>query len=313
MNQKIEKIPIIDAHQHFWDLDKNYYPFLSDKNDNNFFLGNYNSLKKNYLPKDYFLDSKNHNIIGTIHCEAEWDRNNQIGETEWLMSISKKDKLPTGIVAHAWLHKKNTEEIIAKQSYFSKVKGIRSKPITKNSENDKYISYEGTMQDISWRKGLKLLEKYNLNYDLRIPSWHLIEAIQIVRLIPNVKVIVNHVGFPWERTNIGLKKWRDSLKMLSKEPNTFIKLSEFGVKGQDWNYKENRKIILEVIEMFSPARCMFASNFPVSSLKITFNDLYNNYKKIVRDFSIDEKQQLFWKTAMEVYNLNKDELKKAAV
>mgnify|MGYP003332845968 CR=1 FL=1 len=65
--------------------------------------------------------------------------------------------------------------------------------------------------------------------------------------------------------------------------------------------------------MFSPARCMFASNFPVSSLKITFNDLYNNYKKIVRDFSIDEKQQLFWKTAMEVYNLNKDELKKAAV
>ena len=65
--------------------------------------------------------------------------------------------------------------------------------------------------------------------------------------------------------------------------------------------------------MFSPSRCMFASNFPVSRLKINFNDLFNNYKKIVQSFSLDEKNQLFWKTAMEVYNLDKGELKKAAV
>ncbi len=304
-----DNLPIIDAHHHFWDLKKNYYPFLTDKIDDNFFLGNYSKLKKNYLPSDYLLDSKGHNIIGTMHCEAEWDRSDQIGETEWLVSISNKYQLPSGIIGHAWFHTKNAEEIIEKQSSFNKVKGIRSKPVTKNTENDKYLSYEGTMQDISWRKGLKLLEKYNLNYDLRIPSWHLIEAIQIVRLIPNVKVIINHAGFPWDRSKTGLNKWRDSLKMLSREPNTFIKLSEFGVKDQEWNYKENRKIILDLIDIFSPSRCMFASNFPVSGLKITFNDLYNNYKKIVDNFSFDEKQQLFWKTAMEVYNLDRDELK----
>ena len=304
-----DNLPIIDAHHHFWDLKKNYYPFLTDKIDDNFFLGNYSKLKKNYLPSDYLLDTKGHNIIGTMHCEAEWDRSDQIGETEWLVSISNKYQLPSGIIGHAWFHTKNAEEIIEKQSSFNKVKGIRSKPVTKNTENDKYLSYEGTMQDISWRKGLKLLEKYNLNYDLRIPSWHLIEAIQIVRLIPNVKVIINHAGFPWDRSKTGLNKWRDSLKMLSREPNTFIKLSEFGIKDQEWNYKENRKIILDLIDIFSPSRCMFASNFPVSGLKITFNDLYNNYKKIVGNFSFDEKQQLFWKTAMEVYNLDRDELK----
>ena len=313
MNLIKEKIPIIDAHHHFWDLENNYYPFLSDKNEENFFLGNYSSLKKNYLPKDYNNDAINHDVIGTIHCEAEWDRKDQIGETKWLISLSKKHKFPTGIIAHAWLHTKNAEEIIAKQSFFKKVKGIRSKPITKNTENEKYLSYEATMQDINWRSGLKLLQKYNLNYDLRVPSWHLIEAIQIVRLIPNVKVIINHAGFPWDRSIAGLKKWKNSLGMLSKEPNTYIKLSEFGVKNFSWNYKENRKIILEIIEMFSPSRCMFASNFPVSSLKINFDDLYNNYKNIVKDFSLDEKHQLFWKTALEVYNLDKTELKKAAV
>ena len=41
-----EDIEIIDAHHHFWDLNKNYYPFLSDKVDPNFFLGNYEFIKK---------------------------------------------------------------------------------------------------------------------------------------------------------------------------------------------------------------------------------------------------------------------------
>ena len=308
-----DNFPIIDAHHHFWDLNNNYYPFLTDKIDKNFFLGDYTKLRKNYLPSDYLLDSKDHNIIGTVHCEAEWDRNDQIGETEWLVSIAKKNKFPSGIIGHAWFHTNDAEEIIAKQSFFNKVKGIRSKPITKNSEKEKYVSYTGTMQDMKWRKGLKLLEKYNLNYDLRVPSWHLIEAVQIVRLIPNVKVIINHAGFPWDRSETGLRKWKDSLKILSKEPNTFIKLSEFGVKGQEWDYKENKKIILELIDIFSPSRCMFASNFPVSGLKISFNNLYKNYKKIVANFSSNEKEDLFWKTAMNVYNLKKIELKKAAI
>ena len=298
-----DNIEIIDAHHHFWDLNQNYYPFLSDKIDENFFLGNYEFIRKNYLPNDYLNDSKEHNVIGTIHCEAEWDRTDQVGETRWLENLSKKNKFPNAIVAHAWFHKKNSEEIIAKQASFDMVKGIRSKPITKLSPNSDDLMGEVSMQDINWRNGLKLLEKYNLNYDLRIPNWHLEEAIEIVRLIPNTKVIINHAGFPWDRTKQGMEYWRKGIKLMSLEPNTFIKLSEFGVKDKDWDYSQNEQIIKELIDLFSPQRCMFASNFPVSKIKISFKDLYNNYKKIVKSFSSDEKKWLFAKTASEVYNL----------
>ena len=298
-----DDIEIIDAHHHFWDLNQNYYPFLSDKIDENFFLGNYEFIRKNYLPIDYLNDSKEHNVIGTIHCEAEWDRNDQVGETRWLENLSKKNKFPNAIVAHAWFHKKNSEEVIAKQASFDMVKGIRSKPITKLTPNSDDLAGEGSMQDFNWRNGLKLLEKYNLNYDLRIPNWHLEEAIEIVRLIPNTKVIINHAGFPWDRTEQGMEYWRKGIKLMSLEPNTFIKLSEFGVKDMDWNYSQNEQIIKELIDLFSPQRCMFASNFPVSKIKISFKDLYNNYKKIVKSFSSDEKKWLFAKTASEVYNL----------
>jgi len=267
-------------------------------------LGDYSNLKKNYLPENYRKDAINYNIIGTIHCEAEWDRSDQVGETKWLKSIKDKYNLPTAVVAHAWFHTKNAEEVIEKQASFKFVKGIRSKPIVKNKESDSYDNYVGTMQDQKWRDGLKLLEKYNLNYDLRIPSWHLIESLQVIRLIPNVKVIINHAGFPWDRSKDGILKWKNSLKILANEGNVYIKLSEFGVKNQDWNYEENRRIILDIIDIFSPSRCMFASNFPVSSLKISFDDLYNNYSKIVKSFSLNEKKDLFYNTALNVYKLD---------
>jgi len=190
------------------------------------------------------------------------------------------------------------------------VKSIRSKPNVKFAKNTTDYKYDGSMQDMNWRKGLKLLEKYNLNYDLRVPTWHLEEAVEIVRLIPNTKVIINHCGFPWDRSVNGMEFWRKGIKSLSLEPNTFIKLSEFGVKEEEWNFKENASIIYELIDLFSPKRCMFASNFPVSKLKITFDNLFNNYKKIVEKFSIDEKKYLFSETAIEAYNLDKSLLKK---
>ena len=176
-------IEIIDAHHHFWDLNQNYYPFLSDKIDPDFFLGNYKSIRKNYLPVDYIKDIKSHNIIGTVHCEAEWDRQDQVGETKWLESLLKKNKFPNAIVGHAWFHKNNAEAVIAEQASFDIVKGIRSKPSVKFSRNSLQYIKDGSMQDEKWRSGLKLLEKYNLNYDLRVPCWHLEEAVEIVRLI----------------------------------------------------------------------------------------------------------------------------------
>lgn len=304
-----EDIKILDAHHHFWDLDKNYYPFLSDKIDNDFFLGDYSAIRQNYLPSDYEKDTKDHNVIGTIHCEAEWDREDQIGETQWLKKLAETNKLPTAIVGHAWFDRKDSEEIIAEQASFNIVKGIRSKPTIRFSATSKDYNEIGSMQDTSWRKGLKLLEKYHLNYDLRVPSWHLEEATEIVRLIPNTKVIINHGGFPWDRSKEGLAFWKKGVKAISNEPNTFIKLSEFGVKGQNWNYKQNAEIIYELIDLFGPKRCMFASNFPVSSLKITFNDLFTNFKKIVEKFSFDEQKLLFSETAIKTYNIKMSDFK----
>ena len=78
----------------------------------------------------------------------------------------------------------NAEEILAQQKSFPLVRGIRSKPVTSRSPGESVAGAAGSMQDPKWLAGLRLLRKFGLSWDLRVPTWHLEEAAQVVRANP---------------------------------------------------------------------------------------------------------------------------------
>ena len=114
-NEAPGAVTLIDAHHHLWDLKANRYPFLSDQPEPHFFLGSYDAIRRDYLPSDYLRDSSAHNVLTTVHCEAEMDRSRQVAETQWLTDVNARHGFPGAIVAHAWFHTDNAEEILAAQ------------------------------------------------------------------------------------------------------------------------------------------------------------------------------------------------------
>jgi predicted TIM-barrel fold metal-dependent hydrolase len=84
MADQAERLRIVDAHQHFWDLQRNYHPWLCDPEPIPFRYGDYGALRRSYLPPDYRRDSAGFEVAKTIHVEAEWDPNAPIAETRWL-------------------------------------------------------------------------------------------------------------------------------------------------------------------------------------------------------------------------------------
>ena len=64
-------LPIIDAHQHFWDLDRNYLPWLRDHPPIAFRYGDYSALRRNYLPADYHRDSAG-NAMTVTGGDVQW-------------------------------------------------------------------------------------------------------------------------------------------------------------------------------------------------------------------------------------------------
>jgi predicted TIM-barrel fold metal-dependent hydrolase len=82
-----------------------------------------------------------------------------------------------------------------------------------------------------------------------------------------------------------------------------IKISGLGQRGQPWTVDANRTIVLKAIEAFSPARAMFASNFPVDSLCASFDTIFTGFRTIVSDFSASEQLALFHDNAISIYNM----------
>jgi len=296
-------VTLIDAHHHLWDLRMSRHPWLCGAEEKAFFMGDHTPLKRDYLPENYRRDAAGHNVLTTVHCEAEWDRGDQLGETRWLSDINRRYGFPGGIVAHAWFHTETAEEVIAGQAAFPLVRGIRSKPVTAASPDRMSPGAPGTMQDQAWLRGFALLEKYGLSWDLRVPFWHLYEAAEIARTFPATPIVLNHTGFPWDRSEAGLAAWRRAMEALARQPNVHVKISEFGLKDRPWDYRSNARVVADALAIFGIERTMFASNFPVAGLRIGYGDLVTAMSRMLQDRSPEERDRFFWKNAAAFYRL----------
>ena len=83
---------IVDAHQHFWDLGKNYYPWLQDEPMIPFRYGDYSAIRKNYLPADYRKDADGYEIVGSVYVEAEWDRKDPVAEMKYIDALRRAER-----------------------------------------------------------------------------------------------------------------------------------------------------------------------------------------------------------------------------
>jgi predicted TIM-barrel fold metal-dependent hydrolase len=302
-NEADGAVTLIDAHHHLWDLTANHYPSLAGQPDPHFFLGSNEAIRRDYLAEDYLRDSAAHNVLATVHCEAEMDRASQVRETEWLTEVNARYGFPGAIVAHAWFHTENAEEILAAQARFPLVRGIRSKPVTARSPGTMTPGAPGTMQDDKWLRGFSLLEKYRLSWDLRVPYWHLAEAAEVARHFPRTPIVLNHTGFPWDRSEEGLAAWRRGMEALARAPNVHVKVSEFGLKDSAWEYESNRRVVMEAMAIFGIERCIFATNFPVAGLRIDYDGLVRSLSRMLAGHSQAERDRFFWGNAAAFYRL----------
>jgi predicted TIM-barrel fold metal-dependent hydrolase len=296
--------PIVDAHQHFWDLERNYLPWLCDQPPIPFRYGDYGALRRSYLPADYLRDSARHNVAKTVYVETEWDPADPVGETRWLQKVIGATGFPHAIVAQARLDRDDVEAVLAGQAAFTQVRGIRHKPRAAETPDRVERGALGSMGDPQWRRGYALLARHGLSFDLQTPWWHLAEAADLARAFPGTQIILNHTGLPADRSEEGLAGWREATRTLAKEPNVACKISGLGQPGRPWTVQSNGPIVLDTIAIFGVERCMFASNFPVDSLIADFDTIYDGFKTIVADLSTIEEAALFHDNAVRFYRLD---------
>jgi predicted TIM-barrel fold metal-dependent hydrolase len=294
---------IVDAHQHFWDLQRNYYPWLCDETPIPFRYGDYSALRRTYLPPNYRADVGRHRVVKTVHVEAEWDRRGPVEETRWLEALASAHGLPSAVVAHASLDADDAAETIARQAQFPLVRGIRHKPAAVPAPDQAKRGLPGSMDDPRWRRGYAHLERYGLSFDLQTPWWHLDAAADLAGDFPRTRIIINHAGLPSDRSPEALAGWRRALEGVARRDNVALKISGLGQPGIHWSVESNGPVIRDAVRIFGVDRCMFASNYPVDSLLASFDTIVTVMRTALSDLAPWQRNRIFSENAVRLYRL----------
>ncbi len=287
---------IVDAHHHLWDLQENYYPWLTDQIGPRL-CGEYSAIRKNYLLEDFRADIGGLNVVKSVHIQAEIDRRDPVVETRWLQRLAHAPSsrgFPHAIVAYADLAAPNVEGILQEHAGFTNVRGIRQ-TLQHCPGNP--------LQDPRWRASFKVLRRLDLSFDLQVFPQQMSDAQTLASEYPDVRFILCHAGLPMERTQAGIAIWRDGLRRMAPCPNVAVKLSGYGMFDRGWSLEGVRPFVETPIEIFGIGRCMFGSNFPVEKLASDYGRLWSAFAEITKNFSGDERAKLFSRNAAIWYRI----------
>ena len=254
----------IDAHMHLWDLQVGTYPWLSDPEVEELPFANIKNLAVDYLLSDYHRDTAKIELAGLVHVEAAWDPTNPVGESKWLAKTLTELKRPYSIVAAGNLLKADFPDLLAAHRQASdRVVGVRQ--ILNYHIDPKYTFTDNPeiIFDKTWRKNFAHLGDQAMIFDLQIFPNQSKDVAALAAEFAQTKMVINHFIMPlkWDRDAIA--DWKAELAKLATHENIAVKLSGLYMYHRNWQSDAMNTLIDTALELFTPERVMWGSNFPV--------------------------------------------------
>lgn len=279
--------PIVDTHLHIWNLDRLRYPWLASVP----------LLNKNHLIEDYVRACGPVEVAKMVFLQCECDPAQFQREAEWVAEVAKVDPRIRGIVPWAPLEKGvAVEEELARLGADPLVKGIR-----------RIIQFEPD-QNFCLRpdfvRGVRLLPKYGLTFDLCINHTQLANTIALVRQCPQVTFVLDHIAKPDIKAG-RLDPWRAELRELAGLPNVWCKLSGLVTEADHarWTPADLRPYIDHTIACFGFDRVMFGGDWPVAAQATDYPRWVDTLDAAVAGASVDEVRKLYVTNAERFYRV----------
>jgi len=290
--------PIVDTHQHLWDLKKFTLPWLK----------NVPELKQSYLMDDYLKVNAElakaagkgtpAKIVKTVYMEVDVAPEQQQAEADYVIDICKGGKTPMVAAVVSGRPASDGFAKYAGQFQGSKyVKGIRQ--VLHGPDTP-----AGHCLDKNYINGIRLLGELGLSFDLCMRVGELADAGKLVDACPDTRFILDHCG----NADVQAKdrtQWQRDIAELAKRKNLVCKVSGFIVtaKGTKWTPDDLAPIVNHVLDSFGPERVMFGGDWPVCTQAATLAQWIEALRGIVRDRKAEEQRKLFHDNAVRFYRL----------
>lgn len=293
--------PIIDSHHHIWEWQN--YPWLAAPMTPKMFADDYSALRQDYLVEHLIADFGDHNVVKSVHVQANYDPANPVGETAWLQSVADRAGFPHGIVAYVDMFDANVEATLAAHCEYANTRGIRHQLYWDEDPLRQYAHRPDACLSDEFRRGIALLPKYNLTFELQGFTNQYGYFVELVRDHPDAIFCLVHSGMLTADDDATVSAWQRGIEAFAPLDNLYIKCSGPNMFTQRLDRRHMEIQFDTVLNMFGADRCYFGSNFPLERLWLSYDDLVTTTKEILTSRSAEDQRNFFHDTAERFYRL----------
>ena len=276
---------MIDAHQHFWERSQPFdYTWLDDPA--------LAAIRRDYLPSDL----KPHLDAAGVRQSIFVQTQHNVAENRWALSMAEETDWLAGVVGWVDLASEACEEQLLEFRDHPKFVGVRH--VTQDEPDDDFILRPAVL------RGLKVLEKHGVPFDLLFYVRHLKHADRLARELPGLRMVIDHLAKPGIRDR-SMDDWLPAFKAAARHGNVFCKLSGMITEADwaNWTPADLQPYVEAALEHFGPSRCMYGSDWPVCELAGSYARAHAALREALGELSGEDSFEIFEGTARRFYGI----------
>ena len=274
----------IDAHQHFWDLHRGDYGWLTPDLE---------PLYKNFAPADLEPLLKSTGVDGTVLVQAA----PTLAETRYMLSLADQHDFIKGVVGWVDFEADDALDTIAELAALPKLVGIR--PMIHDIEDSDW------MLKAQFTPVFKQLEQHNLVFDALTRPLHLPNLKHLIDRHPDLNVVIDHGSKP-EIENGVIEPWATQMAEIAAASKASVKLSGLVTEaGSDWTVEALKPYVDHLLEHFGTQRMIWGSDWPVCTLASSYKKWHDSTNALLNGFSETEISNVLGHNAIRIYGLKK--------
>jgi len=274
---------IVDSHQHFWQVGRFDYPWMSPEVE---------LLYRDYLPPALEPVLKRNGVDKTILVQAS----NSLEETRWLLSLAEGNPFIGGVVGWVDLRSADVGRQLDELIAHPKFKGVRH--LVESEPADDWLTQQNTLN------GLLELSSRGLSYDLLVHTRHLKHVQKVADECPGLHLVIDHLAKP-PVARAEIDEWASGLKEIASRPNVWCKLSGLVTEADwaNWRVEDLKPYVVKVLEYFGPGRMMFGSDWPVCLLAASYDQVLESFEILLAGLDDKDRRRVFSESAIEFYGI----------
>ena len=274
---------IIDSHQHFWQVGRFDYPWMTNDVE---------VLYRDYLPPTLEPILERNGVAKTVLVQAS----DSMAESRWLLSLADAYPFIAGVVGWVDLEGPEVQQQLDELTTHQKFKGVRH--LVESESADNWLAQPAVL------RGLQQLASSGTSYDLLVHTRHLKHVRTVAETCPNLSLVIDHAAKP--PIALGeIKEWAQELRPVAVYKNIHCKLSGLVTEANynGWQVDDLRPFVECVLDLFGAERLMFGSDYPVCLVAASYDRVLESLQEILKDLNAEEQKQIFAGNASKFYRL----------